>query len=526
MTYVPIIHVGFPHSHEVVPGLFVGDQASAIDQWPGTIISVVTTEEYLESNEPHRSIHIPLLVEDNLGNLYPTTTEILDEIADCIDIALEKGNVVVHCSVPGTIIGSTIPSRIDQEQHLIIGGDGKEHWVSNNTEHDYNGELLTIDSYGIPKLQVTPDHRFLVHRPYRSASGVRWKPNWKTSKTSSAYLGIVRHEETQPEWVDARDLVAGDALLSPYWNPVSQSDRPMPIMFQSEHPNSHPVNVPAIDADIAWLCGLYAGDGSAVLSSRKHRYTVSFTLSRSKDIERTKSVLSRFGLSVHVLEKQTYSRVSVNSVTLAAKFADWFGTTSSEKRLPTWIMRSPFRYSALDGLMAADGYKNKTTNTSLLRITSQAMAWQAWHLLVEQGHRPSIHPWVRRSGFANAKQIWEVSWTVGGRHSRTFHWNNYYCLPVKSIQSSEYEGTVHTLTVPDGETYLTNGAISHNCAQGVERSPLAVAWYLFRKRGMNFDEAYDLVKQKRPVAQDRRAWLNREARVIALPEIAYVDETS
>lgn len=46
-----------------------------------------------------------------------------------------------------------------------------------------------------------------------------------------------------------------------------------------------------------------------------------------------------------------------------------------------------------------------------------------------------------------------------------------------------------------------------NCNMGMERAPLAVIWYLLKKRGMTLDAAYELVKKKRPQTQDRRQWI-------------------
>ncbi len=48
-----------------------------------------------------------------------------------------------------------------------------------------------------------------------------------------------------------------------------------------------------------------------------------------------------------------------------------------------------------------------------------------------------------------------------------------------------------------------------NCNMGLERSPLAVMWFLVRKRGMTMDAAYELVKEKRPQIYDRRMWVSR-----------------
>jgi protein-tyrosine phosphatase len=49
-----------------------------------------------------------------------------------------------------------------------------------------------------------------------------------------------------------------------------------------------------------------------------------------------------------------------------------------------------------------------------------------------------------------------------------------------------------------------------HCGSGVERSPLAIVWFLHEYRGMSIEEAYKLVRQKRPEVADRRIWLPSE----------------
>ena len=46
-----------------------------------------------------------------------------------------------------------------------------------------------------------------------------------------------------------------------------------------------------------------------------------------------------------------------------------------------------------------------------------------------------------------------------------------------------------------------------HCEEGCERAPLAVAWFLKTRRGMTLDEAYALIKSRRPIVRDRRTWL-------------------
>jgi protein-tyrosine phosphatase len=50
-----------------------------------------------------------------------------------------------------------------------------------------------------------------------------------------------------------------------------------------------------------------------------------------------------------------------------------------------------------------------------------------------------------------------------------------------------------------------------HCGMGVERSPLAVVWYLHRKKGMSIVEAYRYVMKRRSVVADRTLWLPKSA---------------
>ncbi len=47
-----------------------------------------------------------------------------------------------------------------------------------------------------------------------------------------------------------------------------------------------------------------------------------------------------------------------------------------------------------------------------------------------------------------------------------------------------------------------------HCYAGMERSPLAVMWYLHSKMGLDLDSAYDYVKKRRPQTMNRLEWLN------------------
>ncbi len=63
-----------------------------------------------------------------------------------------------------------------------------------------------------------------------------------------------------------------------------------------------------------------------------------------------------------------------------------------------------------------------------------------------------------------------------------------------------------TAALIDEELALGHRVLVH-CEEGCERAPLVVAWFLKTKRGKTLDEAYALLKSRRPIIEDRRRWL-------------------
>jgi hypothetical protein len=58
-------------------------------------------------------------------------------------------------------------------------------------------------------------------------------------------------------------------------------------------------------------------------------------------------------------------------------------------------------------------------------------------------------------------------------------------------------------------TSMTRGEkLLVHCAQSIERSPLAIVWYLHVIKQMPLNEAYDFVKKQHPRAQNRLSWIN------------------
>jgi protein-tyrosine phosphatase len=68
------------------------------------------------------------------------------------------------------------------------------------------------------------------------------------------------------------------------------------------------------------------------------------------------------------------------------------------------------------------------------------------------------------------------------------------------------ESLERTAALIDDELAQGHRVLVH-CEEGCERAPLVVAWFLKTRRGMTLDQAYVLLKARRPIVEDRRRWL-------------------
>lgn len=78
--------------------------------------------------------------------------------------------------------------------------------------------------------------------------------------------------------------------------------------------------------------------------------------------------------------------------------------------------------------------------------------------------------------------------------------------PVEFIE--EQRETVHLIAcLIEGMLTCSDRKVVVHCHMGMERSVLAVAWWLHFHKGMTLDEAYETISKVRPIAIDRRDWI-------------------
>jgi hypothetical protein len=425
-------------------------------------------------------------------NHSPPTLEQLNKCVNFIISETSSGkNTDVHCFVPSTIVGSHCPESIARISGIVFGADGLAHNILKKFERHYSGRVVQITSRGTLPVTCTPNHMFLIYRPFRTPRGVAYKPNWIGKNHTNSQQAQKWHDK-QPIWVEAKDLSIGDFLLSPILRFEPDHLDKLRFEWKSENGNARELKIPEPSSDLAWLFGLYAVDGSS-MGPR----CLQITLSGNEDIDRALDTFSLFGLEPTVRESENYSRLVVGSRTLTYNFRLWFGTNSLEKHFPPFLFKWDTK-SVLEGLTDGAAYYSQKRKYLGFASTSPTLAQQVWHLALTNGSYPYIRQYRRYGGVSNAATRWIVEW---GENNDTLHftsrWSNYYCMPVIKLDETSYDGLVYNLEVSENPTYLANGVIVHNCAAGQGRTGTVLAAYLCYKYGLSAEEAIRQVRSKR-----------------------------
>lgn len=372
----------------------------------------------------------------------------------------------MHCVPYGTMISTQIPKPC---QDVVVGDqvvahDGKLHTVKEVHTRHYDDDMICLKADGMVETKFTKHHPILVYRPLR-AYGTKFTPGLAMEVYGGGkYAGLVdRYKEWEagnPVWLASEEVMEGDYLLSPKL--VAHSDVQMPLWSA---PAAQSKNVPvwpsAPTDDLAWLFGLFIADGNA---DAGHRVSIVLNRTETASIDRACRAWQSLGLTPRLVEKDTYTRVIVDSAVAANSFREWFGTSSSEKHIPEFLYHGWDTRALVDGITDGDGCVACKGKGYAITTTSNRLALQVHQLLLTHGERPSMTNLPRNGGeYANAAPGWVVTWQPAGPNSRMRHWKNYYLMPVREVKRERYTGTVWNYEVEHAHSYLANNIVSHNC---------------------------------------------------------------
>lgn len=319
---------------------------------------------------------------------------------------------------------------------LIYGHDGKLHKVKNKNVKQFNDELINFTTAGLPSIRVTPDHRMLVLE------------KWEFFTEEGRY-------SDKPKWKRADEIVKGEYLLVPkIINTIKTPD------FQDEY-NKNIKWKPKmkICKEVAWLFGVFVADGYA---EKNHR--ISICLSNSEHVSKAVDGLIKLGVQPNVIHFPKHTIVNANSAILANAFLEWFGCGSENKHLPSFVFNGEWNLESIaEGLLAGDGCKIR--REVRLSTVSRALMQQVFQIAVNLGKRPTVYIQKRSRGvYKNAKPLFVIRWVLEPKKYHQTRWTDeYYCLPVVSINKEKYHGKVIDFEVEDSHSFLSDGVVAHNC---------------------------------------------------------------
>jgi ATP-dependent DNA ligase/intein/homing endonuclease len=374
-----------------------------------------------------------------------------------------------------------------KESESVIGKNGKFQKIIKVFERPYSGQIIKISPHYLLPFSITPEHRLLVVK--------RQLCSWKNRKLAcrpncqeQKYGCKKNYKDYKAEWSEAKNLEKNDFLLFPKFNEIEGIEKidlfeynkekkletkDNKIRSFSELKGTFKGNLInryiKLSDDFFELMGWYLAEGNFDRSGIKF----SLGYKENKEAERIKYLIKDvFGIEAKIRVRPSVIEVRAHSVLLINLFKENFGESSTNKKIPRFIIKAERNKIKvfLKAYIKGDGHKIKN-NTYVISTASKNIAYQILLLLSKLNILPSVGEYKNR-GLGDkiykiaiyGKQIENIeknSHKEKTSHQRYFGDENFFYIPIKKTTYKNYKGVVYNLETEDN-TYLTS-AIVHNC---------------------------------------------------------------
>ncbi|MEI7769151.1 MAG: ribonucleotide reductase N-terminal alpha domain-containing protein [Chloroflexales bacterium] len=219
-----------------------------------------------------------------------------------------------------------------------------------------------------------------------------------------------------------------------------------------------------VDADIAWMLGLYLSEGSI-----SQGYDIRFTLSwdEEEEAQRLAAILEgKLGLPARVIKMAQpqgrrgdgWTTVRLHSKQLAQWLSEHLGVGFDQKRLPAWALTLPVdvRKALLQGIADGDGTPINTYQTRIT-LCNEVLVRQLFMLAYGLGYYPTLR--VERMPALGTVQPWAMAYgetyNVGMVRDGAYR--------VLEVSAIDEEAVVYNFEVEEDHTYVANQMVVHNC---------------------------------------------------------------
>jgi len=179
--------------------------------------------------------------------------------------------------------------------------------------------------------------------------------------TDKHEIAVISDTKGNYEWKRLHELEPGDRMVF-VDRPLEGTRTTLPSFIYESPPSSttcKDITVPALTPDVAWLMGLFAGDGYVRLTDNSGEMSITVAEDQSEIKDKAVEVLSGFGVTVSVsdpVDGDRCFRVRVKSKQLATYFTQ-FKKPKTALRVPAFVLHGTpeVRAAYVAGLADADG---------------------------------------------------------------------------------------------------------------------------------------------------------------------------
>lgn len=363
-----------------------------------------------------------------------------------------------------------------------------------------NGDMVTAISEPVSAMYGRKTATHFIEESIRDVYEVRHRYGIPIRCTPEHLIMAVDGENLV--WRKTSDLRIGDWIACRYPEAVTTEIQPLTVKakLRAVPPggfHSHEVQIPTfMDVELAWLTGFMLGDGCFPMDGRPSVHVCIADDVRERVIS---AFYTLFGADVRIYATDRTKHMQhgwVHSRAVYEFFVQTVGINPANKlHVPSIIKTSsvPVIQAFLDGLWEADGYTTPqntyltTANYEFAREVSMLLLmarqiptiqkvangrFECWRVGIVQGERFPVDRSLYKSE-KSGKWHWRTKKSANrfGIRRRTLKesglshpldLDGIFYSQVKEVAPAGTE-MVYDLTVPDGENFVANGIIVHNC---------------------------------------------------------------
>jgi len=393
-----------------------------------------------------------------------------------------------------------------KESMKVLTHEGKFKKISKVFRHKYSGDFMRIRPYYLPELRCTPNHKIFAYDAVTKAVVKKRadeltpgdilavpRPRDNDSLTSIDTLEVLTAAVPEIEREHVRESV------------LRLNEKDGMVKFGMTRSGGIPRNV-LVDMELAELLGVYCAEGSSTrLKNRPNSWVVTFSFGAHEDelISRTEYLLARkFRVRIGKVRQGAELRLAIYNTPLAVFLNAVAGPNNYAKKVPTFLLyhaSQEILRSFLDGYARGDGYTTSSRMQRWMGTTSASkeLTLGVWYLESRLGLLPRFYTSQNRPSYEiegrtvnrHNDYMTRVMLGSGGETgvsaSKMRKTEDFTLVPIRIIDSLEYDGFVYNLEVEEDHSYCASFVAVSNCQnydisqrrkiEGIDATPEEVA---------------------------------------------------